>query len=424
MDRNDRLKTLMAVPWEEEGGGVASVVESVAKYLKSAGHEVMFFYPGSPVVLASKTTPQGFRAVQLRLSVPFVKPRPILSALAFPVLFPIALLQLLWFLRREQIRVVNVHYPVDHFVYFAVCRRLLGIRLVTSIHGGDAFYQGRPREKYSRIFRFLIASSDLIVLPSATYRNRLLEAFPHIQDKTIHIHNGVNLAFFSFVENVESEPKKNRYILSVTHLRDYKGVDILLHAARPLLASDPSLDLVVAGDGPLLRELEDLASSLGIRNQTRFVGLQSAKAIAGLLKGCELMVLPSREESFGIALIEAMACRKAVVATEVGGVPEIVEHEISGILVEPENAAALSEGMRRVLTDGHLRRTLEENGYSRVMERFCVSHTTAAYEDAFASLWGFRQSASPNSPPGTGGVARSAGVVDSASFTGSNRIQR
>lgn len=98
------------------------------------------------------------------------------------------------------------------------------------------------------------------------------------------------------------------------------------------------------------------------------------------------MVLPSRMESFGIVLIEAMACKTAVVASAVGGIPEIVEHEVSGILVEPENPQALTAGLRRVLTDGNLRRAIAEQGYARVMERFCVTHNGAAYLQAFASL--------------------------------------
>jgi glycosyltransferase involved in cell wall biosynthesis len=91
-------------------------------------------------------------------------------------------------------------------------------------------------------------------------------------------------------------------------------------------------------------------------------------------------------ESFGIVLIEAMACKTPVVATDVGGIPEIVEHEITGILAEPQNPRALAAAMRRVLTDTALRTTMAENGYSKVMHRFCASHNGAAYISAFNSL--------------------------------------
>jgi glycosyltransferase involved in cell wall biosynthesis len=117
-----------------------------------------------------------------------------------------------------------------------------------------------------------------------------------------------------------------------------------------------------------------------------------------LLEGCEIFVLPSRSEPFGIVIIEAMACARPVVATAVGGIPEIVEQEKTGILVEPNNPPALAEGLRRVLTDNALQRSLAENAYASVMERFCSSHTGTAYETVFASLSGSLQ-AGPIDPP-------------------------
>jgi glycosyltransferase involved in cell wall biosynthesis len=181
--------------------------------------------------------------------------------------------------------------------------------------------------------------------------------------------------------------RRDRYILCVAALDVYKGIDVLLHAAKPLLVDDPSLGLVLAGDGPLQMEFEGLASSLGIRKQTQFVGRKPAAEIAQLLQGCEVFVLPSREEPFGIVLIEAMACRRPIVATAVGGIPEIVEHEKSGILVEADNPAALTEGIRRVLRDSELRKTIADNGHSRVMERFCLVHNGTSYEKAFIGLY-------------------------------------
>jgi glycosyltransferase involved in cell wall biosynthesis len=148
--------------------------------------------------------------------------------------------------------------------------------------------------------------------------------------------------------------------------------------------------LVLAGDGPLRGQLESLARSLGIRDRTQFLGTKGAMEIARLLHECELLVLPSREESFGIVAIEAMVCKRPVVATAVGGIPEIIEQEVSGILVEPENPEALAAALRRVLKNSGLRRTLAENGYSRVIERFCFNHTGAAYERSFASLLGLQ----------------------------------
>ena len=380
-----RLNVLLGLPFDAERGGVVSVVANLAQRLQADGHNVVIFHPFHSSFLRHRTTRLGYAGVQLRLTVPSGGGlRGLLRTIVLPFLFLSSLLQLVWFLRSHRIHVVNLHYVVDNFVYFAICRRLLPIRLVTSVHGRDAFYREQPLEKYSRAFKFLVSASDLIILPSEAYRRKFLQAFPDVRDRAIFIHNGIDSGRFS--PSTYANNGFNRYILCVAELQEYKAVDILLHAAKPLLTNDDSLTLVLAGNGPLRPELESLASSLGIRHRTMFLGTQGASEIATLLHGCEILVLPSRMEPFGIVLIEAMACKAPVVATNVGGIPEIIQHEVSGILVEPENPEALCAAIRRVLTDADLRKKLVENGYSRVTERFYAARNGTAYVDAFVSV--------------------------------------
>src|SRR5262249_38300806 len=169
---------------------------------------------------------------------------PLGKVLAFPLLFPIVLIQLIWFLKRNRIHIVNLHYPIDNFVYFAICRLLLPIRLVSSVHGRDAFYKEKPRETYSRAFKLLMHCSDLIILPSNAYRKKFLEAFPAVGNKTIFIHNGVDARQFRPADFAPNRSRSDRYILCIASLDEYKGIDVLLHAARPLLLRDKPPRLV------------------------------------------------------------------------------------------------------------------------------------------------------------------------------------
>jgi glycosyltransferase involved in cell wall biosynthesis len=105
-----------------------------------------------------------------------------------------------------------------------------------------------------------------------------------------------------------------------------------------------------------------------------------------LLRGCEIFVLPSRFETFGIAILEAMACKKPVVATTAGGMPEIVENGRNGILVAPDDPKALADALVTVLKDETLRANIAANGYSTVRERFRLEHTGTAYESLFQGL--------------------------------------
>lgn len=381
------MNALLVVHRDDKRGGVVSVVENLSKHLMAGGHNVLLFHIGETLVLKDAVTQIGLPGVRLRLAMPFGPGlRGVFRTLLFPILFTTSLVQLLWLLRSRRIDVVNLHYPFDNFVYFAICRRLLPIRLVTSVHGRDAFFREKPLERYSRAFKFIIRSSDLVILPSDAYRLKLVQVFPEVKDRTIFIHNAINPAQFARADGTPPPGLGGRYMLCVADFRDDKAIDVLLPAAQPLLAADPELTLILVGDGPLRRELEELASTLGIRDRTLFLGTQGAFEVTYLLHGCELLVLPSRMEPFGIAIIEAMACRKPVVASAIGGIPEIVEDGVTGILVEPENHQALSAALRRVLSDSDLRRTLADNGHALVMHRFCTAHNGAAYLKAFASV--------------------------------------
>jgi glycosyltransferase involved in cell wall biosynthesis len=385
-DTSRPLNVLIVMPWDNPRGGVVSVVDNLARHLQARGHGVLFFHGGA-VLLRDNVTTLGHAGVRLSLTMPGGGGvRGVLRTLTFPLLFTSGLLQLIWLLYSRRIEVINAHYPSDNYLYFAICRRLLPLRLVTSLHGGDAFYRERAKAAFSRAFKFVIATSDAVILPSHAYRQKFLEAFPDAGDRTTCIHNGIDTTLFRPLNGGREPIVRHRYILCVAELQEYKAIDVLLHAARPLLADDPSLTLVLAGDGPLRAELETLATSLGIRGQTMFLGTQGAPEIVRLLHGCHTLVLPSRMEPFGIALIEAMACKVPIVASRIGGIPEIVEHEVSGILVDPENPVALTAALRRVLDDDGLRKELARNGYSRVQERFRAVHTGTAYEDVFTSL--------------------------------------
>ena len=126
------------VPWDQESGGVAAVVGNLARHLQSAGQRVLFLHPGTNEILREKKTKMGFPGVELRLRIPFDRHHPLRSVVAFVVMFPFTLWQLVRLLRANHIRIVNIHFPGEHFVYFAFCRWLLPVRLVISIHGTDA----------------------------------------------------------------------------------------------------------------------------------------------------------------------------------------------------------------------------------------------------------------------------------------------
>ena len=299
--------------------------------------------------------------------------------------------QLIRLLQKYRIQIVNVHYPTDPFFYFSICRHLQCIKLITSVHGADILPDGNPRVKYSQAMKSLLSSSDRIIAVSRAFQNDFVSLFPDLQEKSIYIHNGVNRNELDLPLKVETRHDQDRYILCVAMHNEKKALDVLIRAVALLEDVEPPFKLILVGDGPLHQQLKDLAVSLGVHKRIAFLGFQGRAEVAKLLHGCEVFVLPSRSEPFGIAIIEAMACKKPVVATSVGGIPEIIENGKNGLLVVPDNPSALAEALRALLTNNDLRTTLAVNGYVTVERRFCCEHTGAAYEAVFYDLLGSPQ---------------------------------
>ena len=380
------MKILIVTSADETIGGVPYIIGNLARQLKGRGHDIIFLHLGNTLCLTSKTTKWGFAGFALNLQMPFGDRNLIVSLLLFAFRFPIGLFQLIRLVRKHRIEVVNIHYPAECFVYFAVCRRILPITLVTSVHGADLFPDGKPKASYPRGIKMLLHASDRIVAPSHAYGENVAGLFPQLREKIVCIHNGVDLNELQQLSGSSVNWPRVRYILCVAMHNEKKGIDVLLRAFAQIQAGRPELRLVLAGDGPLRRRLEDLAESLGIAKKVDFLGRQRRSQVAILLVGCEVFVLPSRSEPFGIALIEAMACKKPIVSTRVGGIPEIIESGKNGILVEPDNPNALAKAINVVLRNRELRHSIAHEGYVTVHKRFRSEHTGSAYESVFAAL--------------------------------------
>jgi glycosyltransferase involved in cell wall biosynthesis len=150
-----------------------------------------------------------------------------------------------------------------------------------------------------------------------------------------------------------------------------KAFDIFLRAARLISEKLPDAAFVIAGDGPLMSSLAVLSRDLGIDDRVVLTGFRDD--ILNLMNTFDIYVISSHHEGIPISALEAMAMKKALVSTRVGGMPEIIEDSHSGLLVEPGNANAIADGCVRILNDPKLRADIENGARSRVEEEFSVA---------------------------------------------------
>ncbi|MFO7867402.1 MAG: glycosyltransferase family 4 protein [Candidatus Aminicenantes bacterium] len=157
----------------------------------------------------------------------------------------------------------------------------------------------------------------------------------------------------------------------VAHLADHKGHKYLIQAMRYLKEKAPAVKLVIVGEGPLQMELSRQVQEIHVDDMVFFMGFRDD--VPRILASLDLFVLSSHKEGLGSSILDAMASRLPVVATQAGGIPEVVIHEQTGLLVPPKNPERLAEAILRVYQDPGLARRLGENGYRMVHDKFSAS---------------------------------------------------
>lgn len=179
------------------------------------------------------------------------------------------------------------------------------------------------------------------------------------------IPNGIE---FADIQNIEPKSIEHPSILYLGRLDNIKGVDILLKAIPIIKEKIPTIHLYLAGSGPQENEFKELVKKLNIGENVKFLGFISERDKYAWYKSADICVFPSRQDYGPIVLPEAMACGKAIVASNVGGIPFMVEDEKTGFLFESENVDNLAEKIVTVLKDEKLRRKMGEAGKEKVKE--------------------------------------------------------
>jgi len=172
----------------------------------------------------------------------------------------------------------------------------------------------------------------------------------------------------------------------VANVLPVKGYDVLIAAMAKVMKSSPSVHWLIVGrdDSTYGTEIRNLAGRLHLVEWTHFAGFQPD--VRPYLAAMNLVVLPSRSEALGLALLEAMAMEKPVIASRVGGIPEIVEHGLTGLLVEPNDPDALAEALISLLEDPGRRYLMGQAGRQRVVAQFCLERTVAAMEQMYEEI--------------------------------------
>jgi len=267
--------------------------------------------------------------------------------------------------------IIHAHSALPDGFGALLMSQAFGTPLVLTIHGRDLYFTVKRSRACKMAVIKGLGGAQVIVAVSSRIK-RLLTGYTSHPDRVVTIHNGVDPTLVAnAVDQQGCTPRGDKkIILSVGSLIERKGIDIVLRALVDLVKRFEGLSYVVVGDGIERGNLERQMRMLGLGDMVTFLGERPHFEVFRHMSACDVFVLPSWDEAFGVVYVEAMACGKPVIACRGEGVEDIVTHGETGLLVEPRDEESLKEALVRLLSDGGLREKMGEKARGVVLKNF------------------------------------------------------
>lgn len=230
--------------------------------------------------------------------------------------------------------------------------------------------------------RSLLSAQWVTAVSQATLF-QTLQLIPEIQPRASFIHNGLEMPVINPDPLIFQPPR----LLCLGRLVRDKGFDLALDAFSIIIKKFPSSRLVIAGDGPAKVELEQQSANLGLTESVEFTGWVPPEKIPNLMNSSTVVMMPSRwSEPFGLVALEAAQMARPIVAARVGGLPEIIVHERTGLLVDKENAFSIAEQIIYLLLHPEFAVELGQSARRRAQEYFSIERLVNAYDSLYQKL--------------------------------------
>src|SRR5208282_4433598 len=285
-------------------------------------------------------------------------------------------------LRKFGPQLIHAHFATDPTKVARTLAAAIGVPFTFTAHGYD-IYEGPPADFAERA-----ASAAAVVTVSETNARYIAQSFGVPREHLCVIPCGVDMTCFTPVDRETGSsalpaPQEPGTILCVARHDPMKNLGLLLEACATLRARGVKFRCVMIGDGPAHEELIGIRARLRLEPLVEMVGATKQATVIEWLRRASVAVLSSHREGMPLSLMEAGACELPVVATRVGGIPELVEDGVTGLLTPPSDAAALADALQRLLADPALRTTMGQAARRRIAANFSLP----AQVDSLQALW-------------------------------------
>jgi N-acetyl-alpha-D-glucosaminyl L-malate synthase BshA len=367
-------------------GGSGVVATELGIELAARGHEVHFISYSQPFRLSGRDNGILYHEVPVS-SYPLFEFPPYDLALAS---------RMAEVAEYYELDLLHVHYAIPHSVSALLARQMLAARgrrlpFVTTLHGTDITLVGLDRS-YLPITRYAIQESDGVTCISNYLKEETVKHFGITRPIEV-VSNFVNCDEYVPIRDEAARAEARRKLAApneaiLMHLSNFRPVKRVVDGVKvfALVARELPAQLVLVGDGPERSAAEWLAHDLHINEKVHFMGKQ--ERVNELLPLADLMVMPSELESFGLAALEAMACKVPSIATRVGGVPELIEDGVTGLLYPVGNVEDMASGAVSLLKDRARLEDMREAGRKTAQKRFCSSLVVPHYVQYYEKVLG------------------------------------
>ncbi len=359
-------------------GGSGVLATELGKALADKGHEVHFITYQQPVRLNVFNANIFYHEVRVPTYPLFDYP-PYEVALASTMVDVII---------NHDLDLLHVHYAIPHASAAYMAKQIIkkkngrDVPVITTLHGTDITLVGRDKT-YEPVVTFSINESDAITAVSDNLKEETYKHFAITKEIDV-IHNFVDVTRFS-KKPIDAfrrviAPNGEKILLHASNFREVKRVDDVIKVFAQV-RKKITAKLMMVGDGPERHMAEELARKLGVDEDVRFVGKQ--EQMEEILAVSDLFLLPSEYESFGLAALEAMAAGEVVISTNVGGLPEIVQHNITGFMANVGDVDTMSNYAIGILQDEQKLQAMKEAAFLHA-SNFDITNIIPLYEKLYS----------------------------------------
>lgn len=359
-------------------GGSGVIATELGMLLAEAGNEIHFITSSLPFRLDRIHPSIFFHEVELSHYPVFQYP-PFDLALASKMAEVID---------REELDILHVHYAMPHAVCAILAKDIAkrDVKIVTTLHGTDITVLGIEKT-FAKMIKYAIEKSDAVTAVSRSLVQQTVEMLHPDKEITV-IYNFVNEKEY-FKKDVSTIKQKfgikenEKVMIHISNFRKVKRIDDIVRTFH-IVQKKVSSKLLLVGDGPEYTEITQLVQQLGLEEKVLFLGKQ--KNVSELLSISDLMLLMSEKESFGLVLLEAMACEVPCITTNAGGIPEVVKDGETGFVVDVGDIGKAADRALKLLEDEQLLQQFSKAALQRAESVFHSSEIVDQYEALYDKL--------------------------------------